>query len=211
MTAANLAGRPVLVMMSRWPAFGRCKRRLGATIGSRAAATVQARLRTHTLTVAQELHNEGLLSLRLALSGGPSRREQQRLSAKVIDQGKGGLGLRMRRQMLEASKGNSPHPVLIIGTDLPDLSRRDLCCAIEALHHHPLVLGPARDGGYWLLGLGQHQAQACPAWLFSGLPWGSEHVLSTTLQRAQSRGWPVWLLDEHNDIDRMEDLSPWLA
>ena len=117
----------------------------------------------------------------------------------------------MRRQLLKARRGRVSPPLLIIGTDLPDLSRRDLCCAIDALTHHDLVIGPASDGGYWLLGLGPELARSCPSWLFAGLPWGSESVLAITRERADRRGITPFLLREHNDIDRVEDLKPWLA
>lgn len=207
--------RPVLVVMSRWPAFGRCKRRLGATIGPSAAAAVQARLRLHTLAVATSLVDDGILEMRVAVSGSglnPHRRVQTRSPIQHLHlQGDGDLGLRMRRQLLKARRGRVSPPLLIIGTDLPDLSRRDLCCAIDALTHHDLVIGPASDGGYWLLGLGPELARSCPSWLFAGLPWGSESVLAITRERADRRGITPFLLREHNDIDRVEDLKPWLA
>ena len=219
--------------MSRWPAFARCKRRLGATVGPRAAAAVQARLRWHTLAVATSLADEGILDLQLAVSGSginPHRslnhqnhyqhhsqqnlhrhRQPRRQDQKLRLQGEGRLGLRMRRQLLQARRGRLSPPLLIIGTDLPDLCRRDLCCAIDALTRHDLVVGPARDGGYWLLGLGPALAGECPSWLFAGLPWGSDRVLAITRERAIRRGLMPFLLREHNDIDRVEDLKPWQA
>ena len=200
--------------MSRWPAFARCKRRLGATIGPSAAAAVQAGLRLHTLAVATSLADDGILDLQLAISGAglnPHRRLDTRRQVSFHLQGEGDLGLRMRRQLLWARRGRVSPPLLIIGTDLPDLSRRDLCCAIDALTHHDLVVGPANDGGYWLLGLGPALAGECPSWLFAGLPWGSDRVLAITRERAIRRGLMPFLLREHNDIDRVEDLKPWQA
>ena len=207
--------RPVLVVMSRWPAFARCKRRLGATIGPNAAAAVQAKLRWHTLAVATSLADDGIVDVQLAISGAglnPHRRLHTRRQIQRLHlQGEGGLGLRMRRQLLWARRRRVSPPLLIIGTDLPDLSRRDLCCAIDALRQHDLVVGPANDGGYWLLGLGPDFARSCPSWLFAGLPWGSNRVLSITSERAIRRGLTPFLLREHNDIDRLEDLKPWQA
>lgn len=197
--------------MSRWPAFGRCKRRLAASIGDSAAARVQTRLRAHTLAVAEGLQRDGLLSLQLAMAGGGVAREQRRLRQVVSLQGTGCLGLTMRRQLLQASRAAPGQPVLIIGTDLPSLSRRDLGSALEALQRHPIVIGPAGDGGYWLLGLNAALAEHCPAWLFSGLAWGGEKVLQTTLKRSHERGYAPHLLQTHNDIDRLEDLTPWLV
>ncbi|KKZ11308.1 MAG: hypothetical protein TQ37_07405, partial [Candidatus Synechococcus spongiarum 15L] len=70
----------------------------------------------------------------------------------------------------------------------------------------PLVLGPARDGGYWLMG--QRCFDAC---LFSGLPWGSETVETLTRNRACASGFQVHTLCSRSDVDRLEDLQPWLA
>lgn len=202
---------PVLVVMCRWPAFRRCKRRLGASIGPAAAASVQTRLTAHTLAVCSELAGAGLVNLRIAMSGGRRHPQNAGPWASFSDQGEGGLGLRMRRQLLKAHQSHPHHPLLMIGTDLPDLSRRDLCLAIQALQQHPLVLGPASDGGYWLLGLGPQLATTSPAWLFAGMPWGGDQVLKLTCARAQSRGVMPFLLAERNDIDRLEDLKPWLG
>ena len=197
--------------MSRWPATGRCKRRLAASIGNNAAARVQARLRAHTLTLAEAMQQEGLLNLQLAMAGGGAKREQRRLRQPVSRQGRGCLGLTMRRQLLQAARTAPGQPLLIIGTDLPSLSRRDLAEALEAVRQHPIVLGPASDGGYWLLGLNDALAKDCPAWLFTGIAWGGDAVLQTTLTRCHHQGYSPHLLPIHNDIDRLEDLAPWLA
>lgn len=197
--------------MSRWPAFARCKRRLAAGVGPAAAAAIQSRLRTHTLTVACGLEAEGLIELRVAMSGGGTAPAPGHGARRVQNQGEGRLGLRMRRQLLKARHPQQTRPLLIIGTDLPNLHRLDLLRAIEALKESPLVLGPAQDGGYWLLGLGANLAKTCPAWLFSGLPWGSDQVLALTESRALAHGITPKLLSCHNDIDRLEDLDPWLG
>ena len=197
--------------MSRWPAIGRCKRRLAASIGNSAAARVQARLRTHTLALAEAMQQEGLLSLQLAMAGGGTGREQRRLRQAISRQGTGCLGLTMRRQLLQAARTAPGQPLLIIGTDLPSLSHSDLATALEAVQQHPIVMGPASDGGYWLLGLNAALAKECPAWLFSGIAWGGDAVLSTTLNRCREQGYTPYLLQTHNDIDRLEDLAPWLA
>jgi len=197
--------------MSRWPAFGRCKRRLAASIGNSAAARVQTRLRLHTLALAEGMQREGLLSLQLAMAGGGVGQEQRRLRQPVSHQGSGSLGLTMRRQLLQAARTAPGQPLLIIGTDLPNLSRRDLAAALESVQQHPVVLGPASDGGYWLLGLNAALAKECPSWLFTAIAWGGDAVLSTTLKRCREQGYPPHLLQTHNDIDRLEDLAPWLA
>lgn len=196
--------------MSRWPGFGRCKKRLAVGIGSAAAASIQARLRAHTLAVAGAMETEGLLDVHLAMSGGGTSPRRRRGPMRTHAQAEGRLGLRMRRELLKACRPMQPRSLLIIGTDLPNLHRRDLQRAIDALADSPLVIGPAVDGGYWLLGLGPALSQTCPSWLFSGLPWGTERVLQVTEARALEHGITPVLLACHNDIDQLDDLEPWL-
>ena len=205
---------PVLVVMTRWPASGRCKERLARSLGPSAAARIQARLISHTLTVAQSLAQHGQLHLRIAISGAGRRARRRWLcslpEATISEQGRGDLGNRMRREVLRARSAHPGAPVMLIGTDLPDLSPRDLIRAIELLQNSPLVLGPSRDGGYWLMGLGAAPAVA-PRWPFHSIPWGSEQVFHLTWERACRRGLTPALLDARNDIDRIEDLEAWMA
>ena len=205
---------PVLVVMTRWPASGRCKRRLARSLGPSAAARIQARLISHTLTVAQSIARHGQLHLHIAISGaGPRARRRWLCSlpeATISEQGRGDLGNRMRREVLRARSAHPGAPVMLIGTDLPDLSPRDLIRAIELLQNSPLVLGPSRDGGYWLMGLGAGPAGA-PRWPFHSIPWGSSQVFHLTWERACRRGLTPARLDTRNDIDRIEDLEAWMA
>jgi rSAM/selenodomain-associated transferase 1 len=199
-------GRQQLVVMARWPAAGRCKSRLGSGIGPAAAARIQQRLSAHTLAVARQL---GGTELVLAVSGlGPrgARRWGLSLGAhRAVLQGNGGLGSRMARQLARACREGAQQ-VLLIGTDLPLLTGADLEAAFAAFSHSPLVLGPASDGGYWLIGLRRPQAS-----LLSGIPWGSAEVLRRTLERAAALGLEPALLAERSDLDRAMDLEPWLG
>ena len=206
--------KPILVVMTRWPASGRCKRRLARTLGCAHAAGIQARLISHTLAVAQGLARDGTLRLHIAISGaGPQAWRRWLASvpeASISAQGRGDLGNRMRREVLRARSVDPGAPVILIGTDLPDLATRDLIRAIESLRHSPVVIGPSLDGGYWLLGLGAKEPGA-PRWPFHSIPWGSDQVLRLTWQRACQRGLTPAQLDTRNDIDRLEDLEAWLA
>ena len=205
---------PVLVVMTRWPASGRCKRRLAGSLGAAAAAGIQARLISHTLTVAQSLARHEQLRLHIAISGaGPRARHRWLASipeASISAQSRGDLGQRMRREVLRARSAHPGAPVMLIGTDLPDLSPRDLMRAMELLHYSPLVLGPSKDGGYWLLGLGAATPGA-PSWLFHSIPWGCDSVFRLTWERACLRGLTPARLDARNDIDHLEDLEAWMA
>ena len=209
-----------LVVMARWPSPGRCKRRLAAGLGpgpdaAVRAAQIQARLLGHTLAVARAARAQLGLELVLAVDGlgaRARRRWGQHLALgqpAPQGQGPGGLGLRMQRQWQRAF-GAGAAQVVLIGTDLPDLAVADLVAAFGALDAGPLVLGPALDGGYWLIGLnrsGFHQAG--PA-LTAGQPWGTDRVLNSCLEAARQRGLSAHLLRHQADLDRRADLAPWL-
>jgi len=203
-----------LVVLARWPAPGRCKRRLSLSCGSAvAAAAVQGALTRHTLAVARLAAERCGARLELAVDGlGPRalRRWGRQLGAALsVQQGGGSLGCRMQRQLRRAFAGGAEQ-VVLIGTDLPGLERSDLEAAFAALEHTPLVLGPANDGGYWLIGLNRRgQAQAA-AQLMGGMPWGSSAVLERTLAVAEGLQLPVSLLRQQSDLDAVDDLTAWI-
>ena len=91
--------------------------------------------------------------------------------------------------------------VAIVGSDVPGLSRDDVGLALASLADHDLVLGPARDGGYYLIGL----RQRLPA-LFEGVAWGTGSVFAATLETAAALGLSVRVLEERRDIDTLEDV-----
>jgi glycosyltransferase A (GT-A) superfamily protein (DUF2064 family) len=198
--------------------------------GPRRAAAIQPRLTAHCLAAARQL-------VTLAAVGGPTaapelvlavdglgRRAAQRWSRtyagprfaelRMRRQGPGSLAVRLRRQVGQARREGA-RAVVVVGSDLPTLQARDLLAAFEALERVPLVLGPARDGGYWLIGLaGAALASSGPAvQLFCGrdrsIAWGSDRVLSQTLAAAAAAHLPWQLLAEHGDLDRPEDLRSW--
>ena len=202
--------------MTRWPAPGRCKRRLAAGIGPRRAAALQARLTAHAMAAARQacgLAGKGSgaeeLALVLAVDGLAGRAAQR--WGRALGAGR----VRLRRQ-LRLARTEGAGAVVVVGSDLPELAAADLLAAFEALEEVPLVLGPARDGGYWLIGLAG-AALAEPAGgaavLFAGhgsrIPWGRQGVLAHTLAAADASGLPWRLLAERGDLDRPEDLQAW--
>ena len=168
-----------LIVMARWSAPGRCKRRLASSLGAAAAARIQARLTDHTLAVGRQLGIELGIEMVLAVEGlapRAARRLGDQLGVgRIVLQGGGGLGVRMQRQFQRAANERARR-VVLIGSDLAQLERADLVSAFAALDHQEAVLGPACDGGYWLIGLRRPE----PALL----PW-------------------------RRDLDRGEDLGPW--
>jgi len=179
------------------------------------AAAIQERLTNHTIKVAQSLEREGLVEIQLAISGignnAAIRFGEIKGIQNVINQKEGTLGLRMKHQVLQSQKRNFKRESIVIGTDLPSLSKLDLLEALAALEKNEMVLGPASDGGYWLIGFSKKIVTPLVTWPFSGIPWGTKEVLSTTIKRGLSKGMQIKLLRELNDLDNIEDLSPWLT
>jgi len=204
------------VVFARWPVPGRCKRRLALGIGSGRAARVQQRLSAHTLAScrAWQHSSPGGVAAELVLAADPlgpgaARRWGLALGAgRGVPQGHGNLGLRMMRQLQRARREGADQ-VVLIGSDLPALAPPDLESAFEALERACLVLGPACDGGYWLIGLSRQAPGRLAGRLFSGMPWGSAAVLDHTLAAAQALGVEPALLEQRRDLDRPTDLEPW--
>ncbi|MBI3298906.1 MAG: TIGR04282 family arsenosugar biosynthesis glycosyltransferase [Elusimicrobia bacterium] len=96
--------------------------------------------------------------------------------------------------------------VVVIGTDSPQLAPATIEEAFARLAAAPLVLGPAADGGYYLIGL----REPAPS-LFDDVPWSTAGVLKATQQRAAELHWPVHLLDELEDVDDAPSLARMLA
>jgi len=95
--------------------------------------------------------------------------------------------------------------VIIVGSDVPDLNFDFLKASIERLNDCDLVIGPCSDGGYNLLGIKKYQPD-----LFSQIPWSTDKVLETTLERGNKLGLITNLLHVITDIDTLTDLKTWL-
>ena len=175
------------------------------------SALLQARLTDHTIAVACTLHRQAWVTPVLAVSGlGPSharRWGQQQGIDEICLQGHGNLGTRLKRQLLRLHHRRTP--ALVVGSDLPEFNRRDLLMALEKLHSHDLVLGPAADGGYWLIALSEPLMQTPERWPLAGIPWGSSKVCDQTLESAQCNDLSVGLLPQRQDLDHLHDLNRW--
>ena len=120
-----------------------------------------------------------------------------------------GLGERLQRSFALAFDRGARR-VVVCGSDVPDLTSRALQYSLQALTSSDAVLGPALDGGFYLLGL----ARSPPASLFADVPWSTSAVLATMQCRAAEAGLrvaPLSLLPSLCDIDTVEDLLAWRA
>ena len=216
----NKSNKPTIVLMTRWHAIFRCKSRLSKDIGALHAAKIQEKLTNHTIKVAKDIQKDGLADVTVAIDGiGIQAAKKWALKNKIQKitlQGAGNLGTKMKRQFLKTQFENTishktiHKPVLLIGTDLPSISHFDLIQAIQILNKKEMVLGPSKDGGYWLIGLSNKLLNPLCNWPFSGIKWGSDKVLEETIRLASLNQINYQLLQTKNDLDNILDLSPWL-
>ena len=125
---------------------------------------------------------------------------EERHGVRLLTQVGDDLGARMARAMADAF-ALGYQTVLVIGTDLPTLPGAVFGDAVKLLAAHDLVLGPAFDGGYYLIGL----RKPAPG-LFTGIPWSTDRVLPLTQQKAAALGLRTALLPVRRDIDTLDDL-----
>lgn len=193
-----------LIIFTRYPEPGKTKTRLIPALGAEQAALLQRQMTEHTLTQVRKLHSVRPIAVEVRFAGGDLNLITQWLgSGDYKPQGEGGLGTRMARSLCLAFEDNVTSAV-IIGTDCPGLNANLLHEAFELLHLYDLVLGPALDGGYYLLGLRSFIPE-----LFVGINWSTAEVLQQTVAIAQQLSLSVNYLPALADVDRPADLPVW--
>jgi rSAM/selenodomain-associated transferase 2/rSAM/selenodomain-associated transferase 1 len=125
-----------------------------------------------------------------------------------LPQASGDLGRRMASAFADAFR-SGPELAVLVGTDVPDLTAPILYHAFRQLQDRELVLGPAEDGGYYLIGLARSVFERAAPRLFSGIGWGTGAVLDQTLAAAEELALSWSLTDRLADVDRPEDVGLW--
>lgn len=184
---------PTIALFAKYPRAGEAKTRLAPLLGDAGAAQVHRELVERTLATMRAsglrfaVHYTGAVAADFAAWLGED--------VPLVEQGEGDLGARLAR--VEA-------PAIVLGADIPGLTADHLHEAAQALDDVPVVIGPASDGGYYLLGF---KAQIPELW--RDMVWGTESVLKETQARLQALGVPYRMLGELDDCDRPEDLAMW--
>ncbi|RMG44240.1 MAG: glycosyltransferase [Acidobacteria bacterium] len=201
-----------LLLFVREPAPGRAKTRLVPALGPHGAAALYRRLAEHTARETAALARDGasvtvLVDPPAAL---PAVAEWLGHRFTYRPQAEGDLGARLAAAFAEAF-GEGARRVVAIGSDCPGLDRHRLHEAFAKLLGHDAVLGPAVDGGYYLLGLSRPVVE-----VFRDIPWSTGQTLAATRARLSEAHATVALLGELRDVDTPEDLAaasaahPWL-
>jgi rSAM/selenodomain-associated transferase 1 len=186
-----------VVVFGREPIAGRVKTRLAATVGEEAAVAVYRELLAHTLQVATSVDSDVVL----AVAEPPAHAFRPPLDVAVEVQVAGNLGRRLAATF-ERRFSEGYRRVVVIGSDCPELAPHHLATALDGLSGHPVVLGPAADGGYWLVG-----ATPPVPDVFSGIPWSTATVLGATRSRLRELELSWLELAELADLDTASDLT----
>lgn len=201
--------RDTLVVFARAPRLGGVKTRLAASVGDAAALDIYRALATAVLDAVRPL--SPMVPVVVAYTpdeAGTELRDWLGDDLVYRAQGSGDLGARMARMIDAACTDGAPR-VVVIGTDCPGVTAGTVRDALDALERHDVVIGPAIDGGYYLIGVRAGIVPNALGALFDGIPWSSPVTLHTTLERAREHGLAVALLDEQRDIDTIEDWEAW--
>lgn len=193
-TLAN--SKNLLLIFTRNPELGKGKRRLAATIGDQAAFNIYKFLLDHTVTITKNLYAEKQVYYSEEIWEDDIWDNKK--FAKKLQTGDD-LGARMANAFQEGFQ-NEYQKIIIIGSDMLDLSQEDLEAAFKALEKNDFVIGPAEDGGYYLLGMKKFMPE-----LFKNKSWGTETVLKDTLADLENE--TTTLLETKNDVDYYEDIK----
>lgn len=194
-----------LHVYTRYPEPGKTKTRLIPALGEKGAARLSRRMTQHALATVERFAEKRTMEVFVLHEGGSDEQMKRWLETRwnLRPQQGDGLGERLIHSFDQAF-GEGADSVVTIGTDCPELSTGILVSAFDALVDSDLVIGPARDGGYYLIGLRRPAPK-----LFQGISWGTADVLGQTFNRVKKLGLRMAVLPSRSDVDRVEDLPVW--
>lgn len=188
--------KKALIVFTRNPELGKCKTRLAATIGDQSALDVYRFLLDHTVKITSPLtadvyvyYSEKIKEIDIWDTTVFRKKQQQGHD----------LGAKMQNAFTEVLHMGY-QKAIIIGSDMYDITTQDLEAAFSTLEDNNFVIGPAQDGGYYLLGM-KHLKPP----LFKNKKWGTNTVLSDTLKDLELENLAI--LAEKNDVDYYEDIK----
>jgi rSAM/selenodomain-associated transferase 1 len=187
-----------LIIFTRNPELGKCKTRLAKVVGDKSALKIYKYLLQHTANVSKEVDADRFVFYSESIQDNDIWDDS--FFNKKLQYGND-LGERMQNAFQQLFDSNYKN-VIIIGSDLLDLNSVIINKAFSLLNVYDAVIGPAKDGGYYLLGL-----KAANPKLFKNKVWGTETVRRDTLNDLKNS--TVFTLDELNDIDTFEDMKPY--
>ncbi|NNK17781.1 MAG: glycosyltransferase [Maribacter sp.] len=186
----------LLLVFTRNPILGQCKTRLAATVGNQVALDIYNFLLNHTFEITKGLNVHKQIHYSKEIW------EDDIWDSRIFDkqlQSGSDLGERMANAFRKGFEQGFEN-IIIIGSDIFDLTMADLEEAFKALEQNEYVIGPAQDGGYYLLGMNKFNIA-----VFKNKDWGTETVYQSTMKDLKNN--KVSLLERRNDIDIYEDVK----
>ncbi|MEL7256812.1 MAG: DUF2064 domain-containing protein [Pseudomonadota bacterium] len=189
---------PTLIVMLKEPRAGLVKTRLGRDIGMTNSAWW---FRHQSGALLRRLYAPRRWNMILAVAPDSAGLASRAWPAHLqrIAQGQGDLGVRMARLLREFDR----NPVCLIGGDIPGISQHHVFKAFKTLGAHDAVFGPAKDGGFWLVGITPNTA--LPSTVFQGVRWSTKYALTDALATLPRKR--IGFVDTLRDIDTIEDLA----
>ncbi len=192
-----MSGKNALIIFVKNPARGKVKTRLAKTHGEQKAYDIYLEL----LNIAREnfldVHAEKIVFYSDYVD--KDDMWENEIFLKELQKGVD-LGER-RKNSFQWAINKGYRSIILVGTDIPFLGKKEINVAFEKLKKHDVVIGPARDGGYYLVGLNKMY----PA-LYQGISWSTENVFSRTIDKIKKLKLSYAILDVLNDVDHPPDL-----
>ena len=186
----------LLIIFTRNPELGKVKTRLAAKIGNSQALEIYKFLLQHTASITKGLHviKQVHYSEKVQVQDIWDTSFYNKKQQVGVD-----LGMRMEYAFQQGFNSGFEN-IVLIGSDIYDLSQQDIENAFNALNNHDFVFGPAEDGGYYLLGMKKNKSE-----IFQNKKWGTKTVFADTMNDLKNE--KVYLLPIKNDVDIFEDIE----
>lgn len=198
-----------VMVMARYPTPGAGKTRLVPALGEEGAARTARELGVHALARLRPLaaSRDAIVEVHNAGGSRAELREWLGTWPRFVPQPTGGLGDKLAAAFAHAF-GDRAGRAVAVAADCPAIRASLVREALDALASADVVLGPATDGGFWLLGVRREAAAQVPR-LLAEVEWGTSRVLEQTRANAAAAGLELRLSTQLADVDRPEDLQAW--
>jgi rSAM/selenodomain-associated transferase 1 len=191
-----MAHNNLIITFTRNPELGKVKTRLAKTIGEASALAIYIKLLEHTESVLRNIDSDKAVYYSVKI------RENDLWDSNIYQKHQqfgDDLGIRMQNAF-KAGFDAGYSKIVIVGSDLHDLQPKHITQAFDALDTNDVTIGPAEDGGYYLLGMKTLYKD-----VFENKNWGTETVFEDTIKNLQNES--VFLLEQLNDVDTYEDIE----
>ncbi len=191
-----MSNKNLIITFTRNPELGKVKTRLAKTIGEASALAIYIKLLEHTESVLRNIDSDKAVYYSVKI------RENDLWDSNIYQKHQqfgDDLGIRMQNAF-KAGFDAGYSKIAIVGSDLHDLQPKHITQAFDALDTNDVTIGPAEDGGYYLLGMKSLYKD-----VFENKNWGTETVFDDTIKNLKNES--VFLLEQLNDVDTYEDIK----